>query len=286
MTLTDLLAYHRVEHRVHGEHHHVGEGWVGIDCHRCSPGSGKFRLGINLQTHAASCWQCGRLSTADAVVQATGKPWGELLDAVRRAERPTASAQKSGRLAMREGCQELTHAHKIYLRGRRFDPEAVVRVWRVQATGQGGVPPWSLVIPIHLGNRVVSWTARSISERGRRYYTARDDQSAAPPKSLLYGADFAAGSVIVHEGPLDVWRTGPGAVATLGLSYTDAQVRLLANYGKRVVCFDSEPGAQRRAKALCRRLKAFGGETVNVCLDADDAAAASDREIQLLRKEL
>ena len=105
-------------------------------------------------------------------------------------------------------------------------------------------------------------------------------------KELLYGEDYCRGSVIIHEGPTDVWRTGPGAVALLGTGFTDAQVLRLSHYGLRIVCFDSEPAAQRRANKLCSLLDGFPGETINVVLDSKDPGSATPKEIAKLRKLL
>jgi hypothetical protein len=52
------------------------------------------------------------------------------------------------------------------------------------------------------------------------------------------------------------------------------------------VCFDNQAVAQRKARALCDELSAFGGETLNVILDAKDAGSATDKEIRKLRRLL
>ena len=106
-----------------------------------------------------------------------------------------------------------------------------------------------------------------------------------PHKSVLYGADHARHAVVVCEGPIDCWAIGPGAVATLGTAYTQAQALALARYPVRAVCYDAEPDAQRRAARLCQTLAAFDGTTVNVVLETGkDAAAASKAEVAELRK--
>ena len=54
-----------------------------------------------------------------------------------------------------------------------------------------------------------------------------------PKASMLYGlpqALAATGPVLVCEGPTDVWRAGPGAVALLGKSLSLAQQHLLVRH--------------------------------------------------------
>src|SRR5690348_14338217 len=59
MDIINLLQDHRIPYQPGGGHRHVRPGWVGIDCPQCSPGAGKWKLGINLSSLAASCWTCG-----------------------------------------------------------------------------------------------------------------------------------------------------------------------------------------------------------------------------------
>jgi DNA primase len=142
-------------------------------------------------------------------------------------------------------------------------------------------------IPLFWRGKVVSWTTRSISpDASLRYVNAKPEQEAVSMKTLLYGEEHCNNAVIVHEGPTDAWRTGCGAVATMGATYTKAQILRLSKYPKRIICFDSESDAQKRALALCDTLKVFSGTTLRVVLDAKDAGSATDKEIRLLRKML
>ena len=80
-----------------------------------------------------------------------------------------------------------------------------------------------------------------------------------------------------------MFRIGYGAVAILGLGYSQSQFHRMTRYPRRIVCFDSDPPGQRRAKRLCRELDAYPGETMNVCLDFPDPGSASVKEIRMLR---
>jgi hypothetical protein len=105
-------------------------------------------------------------------------------------------------------------------------------------------------------------------------------------KDLLYGEDYCRDAIVVTEGPTDAWRIGPGAVATFGLAYSRAQVLRISRYPLRVICFDSEPEAQRQARRMRDELTAFPGETVIVRLDSKDAASAKPKEVRQLREFL
>jgi DNA primase len=141
---------------------------------------------------------------------------------------------------------------------------------------------WRIWIPVHVRGELVTWTTRSIGDGG--YVSARPEEERTPIKHCLYGLDHCRHVAVVVEGPADVWKIGPGAVATFGVSYTQEQVALLAEIPIRVVCFDREVGAQRQATKLCRALEAHPGSTCRVELDAEDPGSASEEEVSALRK--
>ena len=287
MLLTDFLDNHGVPYRRHGENRHVSEGWVGMNCPQCEPHGGNYKLGVNLATLAMTCWSCGPLNRVEALASLSGLGAKDVREGLKLVDRQAKVRKGAGRLKMPDGLGPLLPVHKTYLRQERgFDPAEVERVWKVQATGQVSELPWHLILPVYEGKDVVSWTARKIRDDGRRYYTAPDERSIIPIKQTLYGEQYAAVSVLVLEGPLDVWAAGPGAVCTYGVGYTPAQLLRLTRYAKRVVAFDSDVAGRRRAASLCAALSQYDGETVNVLLDSKDVASASEKDKRLLRQEI
>lgn len=178
-------------------------------------------------------------------------------------------------------------AYWDFLVDRRFDPDEISEYWGVKGTLPGTQYQWRLWIPIQdVHGQVVSWTTRTIGQdtEAQRYISANPEQEATPHKHLLYGAHRAVSTVVVVEGPTDVWAIGPGAVATFGTSFTPQQVSALSKYPVRIVCYDNEPLAQRQARKLCRELMAFPGTTENVVLETgSDPGDASDAELMELR---
>ncbi len=263
-------------------------GWV-FDCPACSPGAGKWKLGINENSLACHCWTCGRVSLLAALASVSGRRESELRPLVERlrGSRKPLEAVKRGRgvLVVPKGVGPLLGAHKKYLEGRGFCPDGLERVWGVQGIGHAPRLSWRLWLPVTLGGRVVSWTTRSVGGAKQRYVSARPDEEEWPHKSLLYGADLCHHAVVVTEGPFDAMRVGPGAVATFGTSVSRAQVVRMLKFPVRVVCFDAEPAARRAAESLCATLGTFPGRTVRVELDAPDPGSAEDSEIKQLRKE-
>ena len=274
----------------HGIPHSEGRsGWIQTTCPDCgdvsSKGGSKFYLGISTSTGASNCWRCGRKSTARVLATLTNLPIKEILKQLDNLTFDAAPIRKKGRLALPGGRGPLLPGHVGYLHTRGFDPTMITDFWGVEGIGQTHWLAWRLFIPIHYHGKVVSWTTRSVKTHERlRYISASLEDEAVPHKSILYGADFARHAIIIHEGPLDVWATGPGAVATCGTSVTEAQIHEMIHYPVRVVCFDNEPEAQARAKALANMLSVYPGITHNVVLETgNDAADADQAEIAELR---
>lgn len=286
MNFIELLEQQRIPYE--GEsHRHGRQGWVQIDCPFCGPGSGKFHLGFNLAHGYLNCWRCGPHNLFEVVAL--------LLDSKQEAYRFVSQLEKVS--PKRDGVQfkrrdvvlpfnpaALLPVHLKYLRSRGFNPAKIERLWGVQGIGLEARLAWRLFIPVLRQAKLVTWTTRSVSDTAAlRYVSAAADQEILSIKSLLYGADYARHTIIVCEGPLDAWKVGPGAVALCGVNYSMAQVAEIVRYPRRVICFDNELAAQRRAADLTDLIAPFDGQTWNVTLDAKDPASATLKEIKALR---
>jgi hypothetical protein len=286
MTLQDILQKLGIEYKSVGEHQHCTSGYLNIDCPYCTPKAEHYRFGIHLHHLYGNCWSCGHHSLAKALTEASGRRYREvkaLLDGASPEGIP--NEKKRGKLVLPNGLRELQEPHKKYLKSRGLDPEEMKKLWGLKGIGLAERLSWRIWIPIVFRGRVISWTTRSIGNSPeRRYINAKPEEEEASAKDYLLGEDYARHSIVVTEGPFDVFRIGPGAVCTLGLAYSTAQVRKISRYAVRVILFDNEPEAQKRACALRDSLEALPGITYRVVLEAKDPGSAGDQELQELRR--
>jgi len=291
MTIIEILDELRIPTAPEG-HHHSTEGWQSIDCPFCSPGSNAFRCGISESYGNVSCWVCGTHRLWDTLAEASGRPIqevGTLCQGFTRERPVNAKLGPKKALAIPDGLSSLLKPHRRYLEKRCFDADELVSLWGIGGFGIHPRFPWRIFIPIRIGEEIVSWTTRSISDEGTRYITAKPTEERISSREVLYGSELARNGIIVVEGPTSAWSIGPGACATLGVGYSQSQVNLIASYPMRAVCFDNERQAQRRARKLCRLLEVFDGETYNVRLSSKDpnsalARRAGRKEIKELRR--
>jgi len=288
MDLKQTLRDYGVQVADGGSHRHVREGWIGVDCPWCGKGTGKNHLGIELSTHRCTCWKCGPHRLGDTLVALTGLPLPTVLGwKIKRGPTPHRLPQMVGTLEVPSGVGQLLRPHLAYLKKRGLDPQQIQDQWGVQAIGLSSYLQWRLFIPIHFEMEMVSWTTRSIGDDGTRYISAEPDKEQLHHRDLLYGEDCTGPSIVVVEGPIDVWAIGPGAVATMGLATTPAQVEKIARHPYRVICFDAETTAQKRAHRLARELQGFPGTTTVVELESGkDAGSADPQEVEELQKFL
>lgn len=283
MEIQELLDAHRIEYAESG-HHHCRPGWIQLqECPHCS--STNYHCGYNLRSGYFNCWSCGghrawpTLQAMDIPIQIIREFLGGT-----RSMLPNVFKVR-GKLVLPKRLGPLLPAHQRYLASRGLEWPELERAWLLQ--GLGIAPPlsWRIFIPILEGERLVSWTSRAIGETVKqRYISASAEQESRNHKELVYGVDYCLHSIVIVEGPVDVWRIGPGAGGLFGTSYTQAQVLRLSSIPYRFICFDSERKAQAQAMELMEQLAGFPGETVNIRLESKDPGSASVREIKRIRQ--
>jgi hypothetical protein len=294
MTLAELFDSLGVEYRLPGQHHHVTRGWVGTDCPLCSLGSKKFKLGWR-RGGATSCWSCGTVSPPYALCLLAGIGYEEAKALVggskdlapdkRLAEARRHKLVKPDTSPVMRVRPFRTPATR-YLEDRGFSMDYLSRVWSIDSVVLLGPLGGRIYIPIFKDGVEVSWTARAAdSVTQPRYRNCPAEHEAYPAKSLLYGEWHCRGACVIVEGPTDAWRIGPGAVATMGVSYGRAQLLRMTQFPVRAVCFDREPGAQKRARELCALLSAFPGETHLITLETgNDPGDCDEQEVAEIRR--
>jgi hypothetical protein len=286
MNLEEVLKELEIDFKRHGEHHHTSAGWVNIDCPYCSPDWKKYRLGIHLNTHVCNCHACGRHRLWETLAEITGLNSSKISKYMRDVEREVPVEKKPrGKLVLPKGLGPLMKPHNDYLKkARKFNTDKLVKLWEVKGIMFHATLSWRVFIPIFYLGTMVSYTTRTIRDDiDRRYISADPEHEAISHKELLYGEDYCRSTVVVCEGPTDVWRIGPGAVCTFGTTFTGAQVEKISKYPRRVICFDDESESQRQANELCSALEVLSGETMNVVLEGGkdpDESRAEAREIR------
>lgn len=287
MNIRELLNDLGIPFKEHGDSSLVTEGWVGIVCPMCGVGTGKTGMGIHVRTLAVSCWKCGRHRLGDSLAAASDRPLRDILKLLTGIDQDVTKIDRPiGRYTEPGGVGPMAGAHRRYLERRGFDPDELADKWGFRGIGLDGPSEyrWRLFMPICRHGEKESWTTRAVGNVEPRYLSAPPNMERRSLKSLLFGFDAVKHCVIVTEGPFDALRIGPGAVATFGLSVTSAQLAMMSRIPVRVVCFDNEPTAQRRARHLADLLTPYPGSTHVATLSGPDPDTSPEDELDELRK--
>ena len=161
---------------------------------------------------------------------------------------------------------EFSPRHIDYLAGRGFNPERTIREWKLFASGHQAPAGFTfrVIIPIYdEQDRILSYTSRAISDKAKlKYKACPETETTFSTKECIYGLNNVLNdSILIVEGPTDVWKMGAGAVCPCGIAFTPRQIRILSAFTKRYILFDNEEEAQVRANTLGEELDCFGGET-------------------------
>lgn len=239
-------------------HKHARPGWVNAECPLCHGNAG-YHLGYSKEKQFWCCWRCGFHPEYEVLMAFLGDP--QEVMKVRRLYHSQTSryAPRSGvKIEKVRNCplprkNALTIKAQNYLSERRYNPQEIVDKWGIFYGGDFGNLAYRIVIPIQYHGKIISYTARDITgKQANKYLTAPESIQTFNPKHMLYGIDQADNrTVLVVEGPFDVWRFGYGAVCTFGIKWTREQLLLLAKRWKNIkILYDSDRkglGADRTA---------------------------------------
>ncbi|MCL2648188.1 MAG: hypothetical protein FWD61_14455 [Phycisphaerales bacterium] len=194
-----------------------------------------------------------------------------------------------------------SHSACAYLAGRLYDPVMLGKFYGVSycLDSRYTLARERIVAPIYLNRELRGWQARYIGELTK-------EQAKTTPKwwsdphmkksMLLYNYDNARKfrTVVIVEGPGDVWSFGPMAVATFGTSFSERQAELLrraftpSTHKERlalscVLLWDPDVRADEKkikyvhAKVLPALKQTFGDRLATVWLPDHDPGFYTDR---------
>jgi len=279
-------------------HKHSREGWMNVECPRCSGNPG-YHLGFSTYEGTFVCWRCGFMPQLEAVQRLSNTSWREAKSLLRKyggsaKQKRVRSArfeEKDIEVELPVGTRSLRKPHKRYLKHRNFDPDRIEYIWGIKSTKNGtGFYSNRIVAPIYFQHKLISYQCRAVDDGVEQKYLACPQRGERRPhKTTLYGYDMSVGgSVVVVEGITDVWRLGPGAVATFGVKYRPEQALLLSKFKRVFVLYDeTDTQAIKQGAKLVMELGVMGVYAEQIQTNTDcDPGDLSDEDGKYLMREL
>jgi hypothetical protein len=278
--------------RYYTEGKNCAPGWINIDCDFCNDND--HHGGFNIESGIYNCWRCGTHKTEEVIKEVLGISYNEAREI--REEYDDGMLYKQNfnknKLVQKDIIlpgTDLKEMHRRYLMKRNFDPDYIIKKYRIQGTGIVGKWKYRIIIPIYYQHRLVSFQGRDITNKQTyRYKTLSKKESGFDLGTTLYCIDECKRNYIgVVEGCFDRWRMKDDFVCCLTSDLTDNQIMLLSKYEKVYFLFDPEKEAYEKAKKISKKLNVLGIRTYVVSLDiGKDPAELSDDKANDFRKEM
>jgi hypothetical protein len=279
------------------------DGWLQVQCPWHENGARGYKGGIYLADGHYNCWNCGGHPIEKVISDLLSISYYEakhLLeeystdDIIRNKINKKRSLGKSIELPG----NEIIKSSKAwnYLLKRNFDPEYLIRQYKIKDGGLTGYWNFRIIIPVFINNQIVTFQGRSLFSKEKckelgieRYETLNINDSVINAKHTFYGLDDCKGDwTVLVEGPTDRWRLGPNNIlSSLGTSTSQEQINLLSKRFKKVIfLFDNEKQAQDRARKYGEQLSALGVEVeiFNSEFEHDPGDYSSEEELAIRRE--
>lgn len=272
-----LLQDYRIPYKV------VSNRWVNICCpysYNHQGGDNKFFLGIDTKKHGCNCWSCGSLNIYDVVAELLHISKNEAITLVKSYGYGTEffynEKRENASKMVLFGDSKPKNMHVKYLEKRGYNWKYLQKKYGIKFVTEKvdkSVLPYSIMFPITLNYRVVSYQYRSVlDEPELRYKTATPEQSLVHNKDFIFGLDdWESNTCGIVEGIFDKFRMGKGVGTGFGSSLTNKQINWLAKRFKRVIfMFDAtDSKAWKKSKEHVKELKSLGIMAERVRWDED-----------------
>ena len=296
--VTRYLNSRGIPYATEGKNISTKGNWIGIQCLWCSDHSN--HLGINLDHKTINCWVCPVKGTIlKLIMQIDGCGIERAVSTVSEFSDVSiyVASKRRGESEVRERISkvkldkfiqnELMTAHAKWLESRSFDPEWIFKEYNLMCCGPVGDWKLRLIIPFYEKGRLITHSSRDITNKAEiPYLHLSIDKSIIHAKETLYNIETMGDTVIVVEGPTDVWRLGKSVVATMGYKYTPAQLTALTKARRIFIMFDAEDMAQEVALNLANDLSTVVSHVENVCLSEGDPGDLAEADVKYIRQEL
>lgn len=300
LDIKGLLIEYDISFKERGKN--VSRGWVNLEvCPFC--GDSAFHCGINLTNLGFHCWVCDEKGSVFKLLREMDifkdqniriitapyrKAWDDTpFDALSPVK--AKFARENGVfLTLPKGliC-DLPLPHRNYLLSRGFDPDFLLKKYKLQAVYNAGTQKYRfrIIVPVFIDGKMVSFVAAATlrSEGVVKYLNCSPEESIIPVNHCLYNYDSISDIVVIVEGVTDVWRMGDGFVASFRKGMTSEQIVLLTQKKLKKVFIMYDADATKNAISLADKLQGIIPSVEVLELDKGDPADLSTDEVQEIR---
>ena len=272
----------------------VGRDYIGIRCPLCQDKS--THGGFRIDGFSYHCHRCGKHPLSKIISVLSNTSINEAKKIIKKYSTgyihvPNNKPYKYAKeVIFPPETGPLTERAKQYLISRNFDPDYLIQEWNILSTGSLGEYKFSILAPIYLKRKLISYQCRDITGNWTIPYKGCPiEESVLHLKHTVYGFDKAIKNkkCIVVEGLMDNWRIGPGGVATFGIGFTMQQILLLVrNFDEIFILYDPEDEAQQKADEMYFLLRGYNKKTEVLEWPGSDPGDLTNEQAYYIMKEI
>lgn len=301
--IKELFDEYQIPYREKGEN--VSVGWTNIEvCPFCM--NSNYHCGVNLKSGGFHCWVCGEKGGLWKLLKEMecfqGINIGRIFNKFRLGQPNTrpidynATTDKLDRkkrifYTWPEGTlEELPLPHRNYLSDRGFDPDFLIKKYKIRAVHNVGKHKFRIIIPTIIDGKMVAWVAAWIFREKypdiTAYLNIPPALAVKPINHCLYNLDTVTHTAIIVEGIIDVWRCGDGFIASYRKGMTAEQIKLLVDKApKRVfIMYDAE--ATKDAIRLANNIAGLFPHVEILELASGDPGDLTPEQVDEIRKSI
>ena len=227
----------------------------------------RFRLGVNISSGNANCFNCGWRRHRTALIQLQQRlqigGWVEAQEVTRKKLTPIRLPEDFGLLDRREKEYWSRLAYK-FVKSKGVTDEQIKR-YRIGYSG------YRVIVPVYYKKKLYGVVGRALKDSVLPKY-----KNSTGDKALFGIADGGVHRrVVINEGVFDAMACarvlvpfGYDCVAILGDSITGRQIDMLRRYKEFYIWLDSDAAGAEGASTIARQLLEHG--TVKIVMPEDD----------------
>jgi len=276
----------------------ISKGWIGTCCILPNCFDSTNHLGIHIKSGIYKCWICGRKGHVVNLIQIIEKcsegvakqimkrfPLDEI-DSIWDEEENTV--KNTNLILPPEIEKEWPQIHLEYLKSRNFDPQYLIKKYKLMPVYTMGVYRFRIIIPIYINQVMVSFTSMDILRQDKRphYIDCPINKAIIPVKHCLYNIDCVKDRVVIYEGVTGVWRFGEGSICSFTSNLTKEQISLLLKKKIKEVFILFDPDAEEKGNNIAIQLSGIIRYVEQIKFKNGDPKDLSISEVNDLKRDL
>ncbi len=291
MTIQQYLDNKFLDYKLSGKN--IGGNWIGLkECPYCH--DNRFHSALNQKRGNFSCWSCEEnKSFINFIIEIENTTFHKAKEISKKYldnnyfEDENEFTPYQGNILPPESSNNFPQIHLNYLKSRNFNPQKLIKKYKLQATHNLGRYKFKIIAPVFLNRKIVNFVACDVTGKCEtKYLFPPNKKVIVPIHNCLYNIDNINSYAILTEGITDVWNIGEGCICSFGKNLSQNQITLLLEKEVVRVVVIPDCDAQDNGERIANQLSGIIDSVDLIYLEKGDPGELTKLEINKLKREL